>query len=76
MGGSDSYEYTIGSLRLDALQLLQCESKEEGRRKGLVNGMGIFQKGEGPGKGHAMCIAQIDGLERKSIHKIRLGDAG
>jgi hypothetical protein len=52
--------------RLDARELLGCASREEGRRKGLVNGVATFSKGE-----NVLCLANInlkDSMKRKLLH--------
>jgi hypothetical protein len=58
--------------RLDARELLGCASREEGRRKGLVNGVATFSKGENDGRDeHVLCLANInlkDSMKRKLLH--------
>jgi hypothetical protein len=55
--------------RLDARELLGCASREEGRRKGLVNGVATFSKSENDGRDeHVLCLANInlkDSMKRK-----------
>jgi hypothetical protein len=58
--------------RLDARELLGCASQEEGRRKGLVNGMATFSKGGNDGREeHVLCLANInlkDSMKRKLLY--------
>jgi hypothetical protein len=58
--------------RLDARELLGCASREEGRRKGLVNGVATFSKGGNDGRDeHVLCLANInlkDSMKRKLLH--------